>query len=331
MTNENRNFIKLPIKDFAKKIICDGHLFLSIGEKKFYVMKPGVFVDPAFLKKHGPNNPVFQFDSVITDEVKDKFKNLLRELKYLHFEKDIREKCFAILRYFHDVYSSDEHFLSFALACHEEFCQLPLEEQLKIHETDMHLYRKALYASAFSVIVGIANDFFHYLMLRDFYNLTFSLDIGLCHENYSYFVAEACNAENRQPGSGQLYLEREKASELEKSVFLKHVEKSYEQLKELNILSFPELAEAVLYQHELSDGRGFPRGVVKGQVSSWEAIIVFSDSLVEILPEYTFETRVIEYIQSFQNIKLKDLPVSKVYKRLCTSLEFFNSMKETGS
>jgi hypothetical protein len=331
MTNENENFIKLPIKDFAKKIICDGHLFLKIGERKFYLMKPGVFVDPAFLKKHGPNNPVFDFDCVISEKVKERFKKLFYELKYLQFERDIRLKCLEIVQYFHEAYSSGEHFLNFAMACHEEFCLLPLDLQMKMHETDMHLYRKALYASAFSIIVAMANDFYHYMMLRDFYNMTFSLDFGLCEESYSYYVAEACNAENRNPGSGKLYLETEKASEMEKKVFLGHPDKSYKFLKNQKILSFPELAEAILYQHELSDGKGFPRSVVKGQVSSWEAVIMFSDSLVEIVPEYKFENDVVNYLVNFRNEKLKDLPVNRVYKKLCVAFEHFNSMKETGS
>jgi HD domain len=331
MKNEKTHLIKLPVKDLAKKIICEGHLFLSIGERKYYLMKPGVFVDPDFIKKHAINNPVFDFDSVINEEVKEKFKSYLRELKYLQFEKDLREKCLQIVSYFHKVYSDDEHFLTFALACHEELCQIPIEAQTLMHETDMHLFRKALYSSSFAVITAMTNDFYYYLMLKDFFNLTFSLDMGLCDSNYSYFVAEACNAENKIPGSGKLYLETERASEFEIQVFLSHPKKSYEYLKDNSFLSFSELAEAALYQHELSDGSGFPRGVLKGQVSSWEAVIVFSDSLVEILPEYQFERSVIDYLLNFQNQKMTDLPVNKVYKKLCLAFEHFNSLKETGS
>lgn len=331
MKPATHNFSKLPVKDLAKKIICDGHLFLSSGERKFYLMKPGVFVDPAFIKKHAINNPVFDFDSVINQEVKEKFKSLFRELKYLQFEKDLKLKCFEIVNYFHTVYSHEEHFLSFALACHEEFCQLSNEDQLRMHETDMHLFRKALYSSAFSIIIGMANDFYHFLMLRDFYNLTFSLDIGLCESNYSYFVAEACNAENREPGSGKTFLTTERASEFEVEVYLKHPERTYQFLKGASLLSFPELAEVTLYQHELSSGAGFPRGIAKSQISSWEAVVIFSDSLVEITTDYKFENEVISYLLNFQNQKLKDLPVMKAFKKLCSAFEHFHQLKETGT
>ena len=331
MKNETQNLVKLPVKDLAKKIISDGHLYLISGERKFYLMKPGLFVDPAFIKKHAVTNQQFDFELVVNQEVKDAFKNLFRELKYLQFEKDLRLKCHEIIQYFSKTYSGNEHFLSFALACHEEFCQISLDDQLKMHETDMHLFKKSLYASAFSIIAGIANDFYSFLMLRDFYNLTFSLDIGLCEENYSYFVAEACNAENREPGSGVRYLSDEKASEFETVVFLKHPERSYGFLKTSSILSFPELAEVSLYQHELGDGSGFPRGIVKGQVSSWEAVIIFAESLVEIAYEHPFETDVLSYLENFQNKKLKDSFVNKVHKKLNLLLQHFDQLKETGT
>lgn len=331
MKNENQNLFKLPVKDLAKKTISDGHLYLTIGEKKFYLMKPGLFVDPSFIKKHAVNNQQFDFELVVNYEIKDHFKKLFTELKYLQFEKDLRHKCHEIIQEFTSAFSSGEHFLSFALACHEEFCQVALENQLKIHETDMHLYKKALYSSALAIVSGMANDFYHYLMLRDFYNLTFSLDIGLCENNYSYFIAEACNTENREPGSGLTYLSTEKASENERAIFLNHPAKSYQFLKETSVLSFPELAEVVLYQHELEDGSGFPRGIVKGQVSKWEAVIIFSDSLVEISYDHTFENDIVTYLKNFQNKKLKNHFVNKIHKKLCLALQHFEISKETGS
>jgi hypothetical protein len=195
----------------------------------------------------------------------------------------------------------------------------------------MHLYRKALYAAAFAVVTAMANDFFHFLMLRDLYNITFALDAGLAGANYSYYVAEACNAENWSPGAGRRYLAEAGASELEMDVFVGHPARSYELLKSLAILSYPELAEAVLYQHELSDGGGFPRGVRKSQVSGWEAVIIFADSLVEILPEYDFETRVVEYLVNFKNQKQEELPVNRVFRKLRLTLEYVKNLKETGS
>ena len=296
MKQDSKECIKMPIKDLAKKIICDGHLYLKLNDRKFYMMKPGVYVDPGFVKKHAASNVFFDFESVVDPLVMTKFRDHLKELKYLQFERDIKNKCFEIVCYFHEAFSKGHHFLNFVIVCHEEFCQFGQEHQLRMHETDMHLFRKSIYSAAFAVIIGMTNEFFHYPMLRDFWNLTFALDIGLCEENYSYFVAEACNTENRFPGNGLLYLMGEGATDAETDVFLGHPEKSYQFLQQNMILTYPELSEAVLYQHELAQGNGFPRRIKKSQVSGWEAVVILSDALVEILPEYHFELDVINYL-----------------------------------
>ena len=114
MIHEQKKLIKMPIKDFAKKIICDGHLYVTYNSRKFYVMRPGIFVDSEFIKKYAINNQDFEFEPVVSDEIKEKFKNYFRELKSLKFEKQIREKCAEIIKFFFEVYSSENHFLTFA-------------------------------------------------------------------------------------------------------------------------------------------------------------------------------------------------------------------------
>lgn len=331
---ENEKLIKTPVKDFAKKVICDGHLFLTTKEgRRFYLMKPGIFIDQSFIKKHASLNTTFDFLPLTNQVVTEKFSQLFKELRYLRFEKDLRLKAAEVIHEFQKAYADDEHFLSFALACFQEFNQLPNDVLIKMHETDLYLLRKALYSSAFSVLITMTNDYYHFMMIRDIYNLTFALDVGLCDENYSYFVAQACNQENQQPGTGKAWLVEQRASESESKVFLEHPQKSYQFLKEnLHLLSFPELKEIALYQHELANGEGFPRGVHKGQVSSWEAIVILADSLIEIKDDYDFETKVMSYLTAFENKKLSDLPINRVYKKLCLGLglaEF--TSKEAGA
>ncbi|HXH76729.1 MAG TPA: HD domain-containing phosphohydrolase [Bacteriovoracaceae bacterium] len=327
-----KKLIQLPVRDFAKKQICDGHLYLINKDgRKFYLMKPGVFVDPAFVKKHATHNTIFDFSSVINEEVKKSFVLVLKELRYLQFEKDLRLKAIEIIKIFETFYSSDEHFLTFALACQEVFCDLPLELLEKMHETDMYLFRKSLYSASFAVIIAISNDLYNPMLLKDFFNLTFMLDIGLCESDYSYYVSQACNQENTLPGSGKDWLKANNATDSELKVFLGHPEKSYQLFKQNGFLAFPELAEITLYQHELSDGKGFPRGVPKGLISSWESIVMLADSMVEIQAEYNFEQSIVDYVFNFKNQKLADIPVSKVYKKFCQSLIYFKQMKETGS
>jgi hypothetical protein len=332
MTQPDRPTIKLPIRDFAKKIICDGHLFLSGKEgRQFYLMKPGMLVDPAFIKKHAPQNTIFDFEPLVDEKVRDEFKQLFKEFRYLQFEKDLRLKALEIVTLFQKSFSGSMHFLTFAQACYESFYGFNFELATRIHETDMLLFRKSLYAGSFAVLIGLTNDFYHPMMIKDFFNLAFSLDIGLCEENYTYYVAQACNQENQNPGSGQFWLRGQKASEAEQDVFFKHPEKGYNFIKSSGVLSFPELAEISLYQHELSAGGGFPRGVPKGMVSSWESVVILSDAMVEIRDDYEFEKDVVSFVLNFKNKKITELPVGKVYKKLCHCLEHFAGQMETGT
>lgn len=87
----------------------------------------------------------------------------------------------------------------------------------------------------------------------------------------------------------------------------------------------------MLYQHELSNGNGFPRGVSKGLVSSWESVVILADALVEIREDYDFENRVIDYLLNFESSKMKELPLNKVYQRLRLNLREINQMEQTGT
>lgn len=328
----NENFYKLAIKELAKKTICDGHLYLSAKDnRRFYVMQPGMIIEEDFIKKHALQNTVFDFLPVVDSEIRQHFQQLFKELKYSQFEKDQRNKSVEILREFHRIFTGEIHFLSFALAVFDEFCLVPTDALKQMHNTDLNLFRKSLYSSAFAIITAISSDFYQYMILRDFYNLTLALDIGLCDVHYSYYVAKGCNQENKFPGTGAAWMRSEKASQQEIEVFLNHPRKSYEFIKSLSILSFPELSEIVLYQHELSSGKGFPRGVTKGQVSSWEAVVLLASSMVEIEDSFPFETRVADFLKSFTNQKLSELPVARAHNKLCKAFDYFDETKETGS
>jgi hypothetical protein len=326
------NYQKLAIKDLAKKTICDGHLYISGKEsRRFYVLQPGMIIDEDFIKKHAVLNTTFDFLPVVKPQNREGFHSLFKELKYSQFEIDQRNKCLEVLRFFHETYSEENHFLDFALAAFEEFNLIPLEDLKRMHSIDINLFRKSLYSAAFSVVVAMANDFYHYMLLRDLFNLTLSLDMGLCDSHYSYFVAKGCNQENRLPGSGLKWMRDEKASELEIKVYLGHPQKSYEFIKSKSALAYPELAEIALYQHELASGEGFPRGIKKGLISSWEAVVVLASSLVDIEESFAFETKALSYLTSFSNEKLSLLPIGKSYSKLCGVLGFLESEEETGT
>jgi hypothetical protein len=330
MNKTNDQFIPIAIKDFAQKVICDGHLYLRSKEgRRFYLMQPGILIDENFIKKYASLSAIFEYHQVGQEDICKQFNGYFKELKYLQFERDLREKSSEIVKAFRNKFSNAEnHFLIFALACFNEFNALPREDLLKLHNTDIHLFRKSLYSAAFSIIIALSNDFYHYPMLKDFYNLTFALDIGLCEGQYSYFVAEACNKENQFPGKAAEWMRSEKATKAEIDLFLNHPLKSFDYFnRNKSIFSYPELIHVALFQHEIANGCGFPRGIPKGQISGWEAVVILATSLVEIRDDHPFENSVIEYIVNFTNQKLHELPVQRTFSKLCISLADIHEVK----
>jgi hypothetical protein len=131
------------------------------------------------------------------------------------------------------------------------------------------------------------------------------------------------------PGAGKQWMKNEGATDLELEVFLSHPQKSHDFFKKQKaLLAYPELAEIALYQHELTNGKGFPRGISKSQVSGWEAVVVLASSMVEIRDEYEFECNVLNFILTFDNQKLVEIPVQRVYQKLSIALNGFLSIKE---
>jgi hypothetical protein len=327
------NKTQISIKDLAKNAICPGHLYLQTSSnRKFYLMKPGTFIDFNFVKKHAALNTVFEINTVTKNETMEKFYSLFKEFVYLQFEKDLRLKAFEILKLFQKVFDSGDHFLNFVIPCHQVFLNIPTAVIEQMNETDVYLARKALYSAAFSVIISMANGIYHPLMIKDLYNLTFCLDVGICGEDYSYFVAQACNQENRKPGTGKIWLQKNHATKAEIQIFLDHSQRSYFVFEHDQIpLIHKELSQILLYQHELSNGKGFPRGISKSLVSAWESVVILADSMVEIQEEFGFENKVMSYILNFKNEKMGDLPLNKVYQRLRLNLTTINELEKTGT
>jgi hypothetical protein len=311
--------INLSIEELSQKYLCDGDLYLKFPQgHRVHLLKPGLYIDENFKNKYASINAQFELGPVTSAEMVEEYRKLFYELCQEQLEKPLRKKTQEIICLFLKYSSNNSHFLNFAKACFDEFCVLKKNDLERMNETDVLLFKKSLYSAAFSVIIGLSNDYFSYNMLKDFYNVSLALDIGLCNPDYSYFVAQAVNYENRFPGKGGQWLLDNKATKKEIDIFLHHPMKSYEFFQEnRNLLNFVELMEIILYQHELNDGRGFPRGVWKAQVSSWEAIVLLASSLVDIAEEYEFETNVIPFILNYRSAKLNDLPVNRVYQKLC--------------
>lgn len=312
-------------QSFWDQTICSGRLFLQMGPKRLSLLEAGQVIDKNYLEKY--KNSDLYLESVVNEVQLTEYKNLFTQLKSKKFEKEQREIAKliveSVLKEWHD---PSAHILTFAKACFESLNFIPMSELLKIDGTDLRLFKKSLYASALSVIIGISNDYFEFNLLKDLYQITFILDFGLCESSYSYHMANAVEAESIKPGAGLEYLEQSKASTKEKELFLKHPEKSHDLIESLSFhMTYPELMEIVLYQHETISGTGFPRGITKREVSTWDAVCLYADGIVSMSALEKLETHTIDYLLDKSYEKQEALPIKKVFARFKETMSYFDN------
>jgi hypothetical protein len=310
---------------FWEQTLSSGRLLLQMGPKRISLLEAGQLIDKNHLKKYQDSNLVLD---VCTDQDKyEEYVSLFSDLKNKKFEKDQRELAKKILKaVFEDWKKEQTHLLTFATACFDSFNTLPREELVKIDNTDLRLFKKAIYASAIAVVAAISNDYFEFNLIKDLYLVTFVLDVGLCDTNYSYHIAMAVDEESKLAGAGIDYLKTVHASEKEHELFLKHPEKSHDLIESLAFnMSYPELSEIVLYQHETTQGSGFPRGVTKREISTWDAVCLYADGVVMMSSLSEFEKSPLRYLLEKSFEKQDHLPIKKVFLRIKNAISYFDN------
>ena len=83
-TNLN-NSKPLQVKDLAKKTICDGHVYLTTKEgRQFYLLKPGILIEEAFIKKYAITQTTFDYIAVTDQLIISQFQTLFKELNNIN-------------------------------------------------------------------------------------------------------------------------------------------------------------------------------------------------------------------------------------------------------
>jgi len=147
------------------------------------------------------------------------------------------------------------------------------------------------------------------------------MDIGLASENFTYWVALACQEEKQQPGYGIDFLRARHASDPEVELFLSHPQIGHARIKQEweAQMAFPALINSVLHHHELADGTGFPSGISRSGMSDWESLVILADQLVDyrttILKSYAHHG-LREIWQAFHRRKVLNCPVGHVWRRI---------------
>ncbi|MBY0515649.1 MAG: hypothetical protein K2P81_01990 [Bacteriovoracaceae bacterium] len=209
--------------------------------------------------------------------------------------------------------------IDWSFACRELFKS---DSQLVEEFQNKHvvLYRRGLLVSSLAVLLSLASGYHDPRFLKEIYHVSWWLDAGLIHDDFSYWVSLACQEERWRPGGGDALLKENGASEKEVNLFLEHPRFGYEKAIESlgKKLEYPELLMSILRHHEKSDGTGFPEGMSLSVMSDWETLMMMADNMVdyreEVLEDH-LHNGILTLWKAFQARPIEGLPVHRIVEK----------------
>lgn len=210
--------------------------------------------------------------------------------------------------------------IEWCFLCHDLF--KPQENLIEeFQNKHVVLYRRGMMVSSMAVLLAIGCGYQDPVFLRDIYHTGWWLDAGLIHEDFSYWVALACQAERNRPGAGDQLLEENATSEKEKELFLQHPRYSFNRAQETvaGEFTYPDLLMSILRHHEKSDGTGFPEAMTLSVLSDWETLVMLADNLVDYREEVLeahYQSGLGLLWAEFKHRPISGLPVERVVRQL---------------
>lgn len=174
--------------------------------------------------------------------------------------------------------------LNFIFCGTQSFLKLDENYTKKFQDAAIILFHRSLKVSSLAVVLALGLGYIEKNYLSDIYHVSMFLDIGLWNKDLSSFTMTACEHERSTSNGGVAYLEslRLKSQEVNLENFETHptvgkqiVEKDFK-----NIFFYPESIKLIERHHEYEDGKGFPKGLHKTQLSEFEEICMLADHLV---------------------------------------------------
>ncbi|MFT6633102.1 MAG: hypothetical protein ACJAS4_003071 [Bacteriovoracaceae bacterium] len=314
----------IKLSEIPTQTVSRAHYFhlLPSNKKAVLLLRAGDFVETAFVDKYIGKGleSIYQLEIINEDDL-NFYKSKWASLKNARTQKDqflIRDEIMGQLA--QDFWASKEKsFLSFVIACFEEFYIYPPKVLDKYQEVSMILYTRALLISSVSCAVSLSNNYVDYHFIKDFYNTSFIMDFGLIEfGTFNFMMSMACESERNKPGSGLLLLENKGRSKIEIQAYKEHPNVSYRAVSEYkSLFTYPEVLENIKMHHEKYDGSGFPNGYYYTAMSDTETLLTFCDYMIPF-EEHIFSKGDGHQIlsQYFEKIKLIDdehkLPVNRL-------------------
>lgn len=281
-TEEELSTVKL--EQLSADSISGHHLFTFLNKRPFLLLRAGDYLDAEFLQKYRSRGvETFRCLEVAP---RDEILIWRRHFQSFRAARKETEKLVArdeLLRVFGDHYwrQSEKSFLSFAIACFEEFHRLPIELMQNLQDASLSLYSRALAAGSYAVLASVLETLLDYDFFQDIFNCALLLDYGFVGGGeFDFLLARACELERKRPGDGLLYLESNAKAQTERSLFYEHPHLSAEiAFKHSACFHYPELIEHIRYHHENADGSGFPAGHGRSSLAQSETILAFADRM----------------------------------------------------
>lgn len=277
----------VKLSDLKLDAISHSHLFFipASNRKAFLILRAGDYIDREFIDKYKAKGieSIYALEVASIDDIQ-KLRSLFLEWKNGYNEKNKQIGAQRIIKEFGNDFwrLSKSSYLSFVLVCFENLYKLPNEVVETYQATSLTMYSRATISASLSVITCFVHRIVDPLFVQDLYNVVFALDYGLVTTGeFTYSLAQACEAERNNPGSGIEYLNKMGRPAGEITAFTQHPVSSamyVEDQKE--IFTYPEVSSVICYHHEKVDGSGFPSGVSYSGIGDLETFQMFCDYVV---------------------------------------------------
>jgi hypothetical protein len=287
ITFNKEELTTIALTDIKVDTISRAHFFhiLPGGKRAVLLLRAGDYVESAFISKYIEKGMVSLYQlEICSEEDLSEYKMMWAELRAARTQRAqflLRDSI--IKKIAHDFWNSNEKsFLSFMIACFEEFYVYDIDVLEKYQRLSMVLYSRALLTSAISSLTALCNGYVDHKFVKDFYNTSFIMDYGLIeYEDFNYALSLASESERNIPGSGLSTLEKYNRSEGEKILFTGHANISYEfAIQFADRFENPEVLDVIQMHHEKCDGSGFPNGYSYSALSDTETLLMFCDYLI---------------------------------------------------
>lgn len=253
-----------------------GEIFWTMSSgKKITLFHPGDWIRKSYLKKFVDAGKTIEISPEVNDSYCVKGLELFRALKEAEEEQVKAELRDNIIEWLSSGYWNGEEevgLLDLAFVFEQIFYEFNNEEEEILFAMSGDLFKRSSVVSSLLVSMAIVMGYTDFELLKDLYHLTYLFDVSLDETILSTNIINALEQERMSPQSWHGDL-----NEAELEVFKAHsangVDKAFKFFE--SRISNPGLMHFIETHHERINGKGFPLGLVEGEISDLEGLIIF--------------------------------------------------------